>query len=171
MRSTGIGVACGEDKVNILLFADDIVLLAENPEDLQVLLNTLSIWCKLNGMVINGSKSNIVHFRTPSINRSDVVFKVGDITLDVVESYKYLGLILTEFLDFSKTTTAVAKSANRTLGLIIAKAKSSGGLPYNVFYKLYERIACPVITMAPRYWVKNLLVVFQQYKIELLDIP
>ena len=88
MRSAGIDVTCGEDKVNILLFADDIVLLAENPEDLQVLLNTLSIWCKLDGMVINESKSNVVHFRTRSISRSDVVFKVGDITLDVVESYK-----------------------------------------------------------------------------------
>ena len=152
MRNTGIGVTCGEDKVNILLFADDIVLLAENPEDLQVLLNTLSIWCKLNGMVINGSKSNIVHFRTPSISRSDVVFKVGDITLDVVESYKYLGLILTEFLDFSKAAAAVAKSANRALGLIIAKAKSFGGLPYNVFYKLYESIVCPVIMYGAPIW-------------------
>ena len=117
-----------------------------------MLLNTLSLWCKLNGMVINGSKSNIVHFRTPSISRSDVVFKVGDITLDVVESYKYLGLILTEFLDFSKTAAAVAKSANRALGLIIAKAKSFGGLPYNVFYKLYESIVCPVIMYGAPIW-------------------
>ena len=60
----------------------------------------------------------------------------------MVESYKYLGLVLTEFLDFSKTAKAVAKSANRALGLIIAKSKSFGGLPY-VFYKLYESIVCP----------------------------
>ena len=38
-----------------VLFADDIVLIAENPNDLQVLLNILSAWCKLNGMVINGT--------------------------------------------------------------------------------------------------------------------
>ena len=129
MKSTGVGVVCGEDKVNILLFADDIVHLAENPNDLQVLLNGLSTWCKMNGMVINGTKSKIVHFRTPSIPRSDAIFIVGDINLDVVESYKYLGLILTEFLDFSKAAKAVAKSANRALGLIIAKAKSFGGVP------------------------------------------
>ena len=64
MKVTDVYVVCGEDKANILLFADDIVLLSENPNDLQVLLNILSTWCKLNGMVINGTKSNIVHFRT-----------------------------------------------------------------------------------------------------------
>ena len=89
------------------------MLIAENPNDLQVLLNILSAWCKLNGMVINGTKSIIVHFRTPSVPRSDSVFTVGGINVDVVESYKYLGLVLTEFLDYSKTAKAVAKSANR----------------------------------------------------------
>ena len=58
MKSTDAGVVCGVDKVNILLFAEDIVLLAEKPNDLQVLLNILYTWCKLNGMVINGTKSN-----------------------------------------------------------------------------------------------------------------
>ena len=67
IKSTKVGVVCGEGVVNILLFADDIVLLAENPKDLQVLLNILKNWCKLNGMVMNGTKSNIVHFRTLSL--------------------------------------------------------------------------------------------------------
>ena len=103
-------------------------------------------------MVINGTKSNIVHFRTPSVPRSDSVFTVGGINLDVVESYKYLGLVLTEFLDYSKTAKAVAKSANRALGLIIAKLKAFGGLPYDVFYKLYESIVCPVIMYGAPIW-------------------
>ena len=67
IKSTSVVVGCVEDTVNILLFADDIVLLAENPKDLQVLLNILNNWYKLNGMVINGTKSNTVHFRTPSL--------------------------------------------------------------------------------------------------------
>ena len=70
----------------------------------------------------------------------------------MVESYKYLGLILTDFLDFSKAAKAVAKSANRALGLIIAKAKSFGGVHYNVFYKLYESIVCPVIMYGAPIW-------------------
>ena len=102
IESTNVVVVCREIKVNILLFADDIVLIAEHPNDFQVLLNILSAWCKLNGMVINVTKSNIVHFLTPSVPRSDSVFTVGDINLDVVESYKYLGLILTEFLHIQK---------------------------------------------------------------------
>ena len=68
-------------------------------------------------MVVNGTKSNIVHFRTPSVPRSDTLFTVGDLNLDMVESYKYLGLILTEFLDFSKTAKAVAKYANMSIRL------------------------------------------------------
>ena len=152
LESTNVGVVCGDEKVNILLFADDIVLIAENPNDLQVLLNILSAWCKLNGIVINGTKSNIVHFRTPSVPRSDSVFTVDNINLDVVESYKYLGLVVTEFLDYSKTAKAVAKAANRALGLIIAKSKAFGGLPYDVFNKLYESNVCPVIMYGAPIW-------------------
>ena len=148
LKSTNVGVVCGDEKVNILLFVDDIVLIAENPNDLQVLLNILSAWCKLNGLVING----IVHFQTHSLPRSDSVFTVGDINLDVVESNKYLGLVLTEFLEYSKTAKAVLKFANRACGLIIAKSKAFGGLPYVLFYKLYESIVCPVIMYGAPIW-------------------
>ena len=86
IKSTNFGVVCGEDTVNILLFADEIVLLAENPKDLQVLLKLLNNRCKLNGLVINGTKSNLVHFRTPSAPRAEAVFNVGKSNLEVVES-------------------------------------------------------------------------------------
>ena len=69
LKSANVGEVSWEGNVNILLFADDIVLIAENPNDLQVLLNILSAWCKLNGMVINGTKSNIVHFGTPLVSQ------------------------------------------------------------------------------------------------------
>lgn len=53
-----------------------------------------------------------------------------------MEKYKYLGLILTEFLDFHVMAKAVAASAGRALGVLIAKFKASGGMPYKCFTTL-----------------------------------
>ena len=47
--------------------------------------------------------------------------------MEYVISYQYLGLLLTEFLDFHLMAKAVAKSANRALGLLIVKCKAHGG--------------------------------------------
>ena len=64
-------------KVCILLYADDVVFLANDEKELQILLNALDIWCGDNCITINSKKCNIVHFRTPSVNKSYVEFKCG----------------------------------------------------------------------------------------------
>lgn len=69
----GIDIEDGE-KLSILLFADDIVLLASNERDLQEMLNCLSNWCNENKMTINVKKSNIVHFRNISTSKTDFHF-------------------------------------------------------------------------------------------------
>ena len=42
------------------------------------LLIYVGVWCKNNVLSINGSKSNIVHFRNPSVSRSAYNFNVND---------------------------------------------------------------------------------------------
>ena len=117
LKSLDKGITCGEDKVCILLYADDIVLMAETEQDLQFLLNALNNWCASNDMVINVKKSNVIHFRTPSKQKTNFLFKCGNDTLEMVDRYVYLGLLLTEHLDFEKTVKYVAQSASRALGL------------------------------------------------------
>ncbi len=66
---------------------------------------------------------------------------------------KYLGLILTEFLDYHITASIVAKSAGRrALGLLIAKYKAFGGLPYNCYTKLYNSLVQPIIDYGSSVW-------------------
>ena len=60
----------------------------------------------------------------------------------MVDRYVYLGLLLTEHLDFEKTVKYVAQSASRALGLLISKRKLVGGLPYNVYTQLFEFLIC-----------------------------
>jgi hypothetical protein len=38
----------------ILLYADDVVLMAENTEDIQKLINVLDIWCNNNCLIKSG---------------------------------------------------------------------------------------------------------------------
>lgn len=62
LKSSNIGVSIDEEKVCIMLYVDDIVLLATNETYLQVLLNALTDWCDSNNMFVNCSKSNVVLF-------------------------------------------------------------------------------------------------------------
>ena len=59
-----------------LFYADDIVLVTENINDLQFLIDKSSGWCGLNSMTVNENKSNIVHFRPNSFTRSEHVLHV-----------------------------------------------------------------------------------------------
>ena len=129
LKSLHKGVTIGNENVCILLYADDIVLIAENENDLQTMLTTLNDWCISNSMCINIGKSNIVHFRPDSLQRSEYIFKCGESVVQYANSYLYLGITLTEHLDFSTTAKFVAKSTNRAFGLLIAKYKNRGGLP------------------------------------------
>ena len=136
INNLGVGVDNGQEKVSILLY--DLVLIAETEADLQILLDTLSGWCIRNRIMVNEAKSNIVHFRTQSIPRTEFNFSCCGKGLSVVAQYTYLGLLLIEFLDFTAMASAVAKSASRALGLVIYKCKLNGGLPFKCYTKLYD---------------------------------
>ncbi len=152
IKALGKGIELENELVSILLYADDIVLLAANEADLQFMLDMLHEWCDRNSMVVNCSKSNIVHFRQPSVARTVVQFMCGNELLVTVDKYKYLGIVLNETLDYNFTAKMIAQSAGRALGLIIAKTKYLGGLPHDVFKKLFDSMVWPVIAYGAAIW-------------------
>ena len=84
VKAVGEGIDIGGEKVCILLYADDIVLLSDNENGLQSMLDVLSVWCKANEMTVNSQTSNVVHFHPPSINRTNVILHCGDEAISVV---------------------------------------------------------------------------------------
>ena len=79
-------------------------------------------------------------------------FTCGTDTLDIVEKYTYLGIVINEYLDYNVTAKTVAQSAGRALGLLISKCKTMGGLPYDVYTKLYDAVVWPVIRYRASIW-------------------
>ena len=129
LNTINIGVPVEDKTVCVLLYADDIVLLADSVDNLQSLLDEVHLWCQFNSLCINESNlTKIVHFRVgPATPRACYIFKCGDQLLETVDKYRYLGIV--KFLYFNVTAKIVAQSASRTLGALIHKVKINGGMP------------------------------------------
>ena len=152
IKALGKGVSIENEKVSILLYADDIVLISETEEELQEMLTLVHSWCQKWKLNINTDKTKVVHFRNSAKPLSSFSFSCGHFPLEVVKEYKYLGLFLTEFLDYNVTVKHLALHANRALGAIIAKSKSLGGFPFKCFTKLFDSLVLPILTYAAAVW-------------------
>ena len=152
VKKLNVGIDIGNEKICILLYADDVVFLSENENDLQKILNTLECWCCNNDINVNLEKSKIVHFRSQSTERTNFSFVFNGLNMEIVSSYTYLGLLLTEFLSYEDMAKAVAKSAGRALGLLISKYKAHGGFQYDVFTKLFDSVVWSVIDYGASIW-------------------
>lgn len=87
-----IGVNLNYSLVNLLLYADDLVLMAESPEHLQHLLNSLSSFCDLNSMTVNVKKSETLIFN-PQSNQPPPPVTYNGSELVWQQSFIYLGTI------------------------------------------------------------------------------
>jgi len=76
--------------LRVLLYADDVALVATSAVGLQRLLDTLDAFCRANGMLVNRSKSQVVVFNSRFGGAAETVFQCGQMTLDRVPKYQYL---------------------------------------------------------------------------------
>lgn len=88
-----VGVNLSETtRLNCILWADDIILLAESEEGLNQLLGGLKTYTDKNELKVNTDKTKCMIFnKTGRLIRRDL----GTSKLENVYSYKYLGLIIT----------------------------------------------------------------------------
>ena len=91
LKENGPLLKTGNIEINILLYADDMVLLGETEDALQVLLNEMYKWCQNWRLKVNETKTKVVHFRTQNTPCTENTFVYGDADLEIVQQYKYLG--------------------------------------------------------------------------------
>jgi hypothetical protein len=69
-----------------------------------------------------------------------------------VSSYKYLGIIFDEFLEFEEGVKALAGAGGRALGKIFASHKRLHGMGFDTFTKMYESMVDPIIFYGAGVW-------------------
>ena len=138
--------------MNILLYADDIVLIAANENDLQFLLSIVENWCRKWRLEVNLTKTSVMHVRNVRCQNSNFVFLFNHRIIYYCKTYTYLGTTLDEFLNFGISADSQAGAAGCALGSLITKTIKNGGLPYSIYTMLYECAVCAVADYGAEVW-------------------
>ena len=112
IRSLDIGCRMNGENLNIVAYADDVILLSPSLKGLQDLINRISLLFTDLCLKINVDKSKYImfkHRKTNSDALSCTVLLNGS-PLERIKELKYLGVILTENLDLSADTDRILKS-------------------------------------------------------------
>jgi hypothetical protein len=152
LKELNCGIKCGEDVINILLYADDLVIMAENETVLQKMIDKCGEWCMQWRLNVNISKTKVVHFRTSNFPRTNFVFKYFQDQIIVDVKYTYLGMLLDEHLNFKSTANVLADSCSRAFGFVASKFKNFKILDYHIFSKIFRTCLSPIMDYSSGVW-------------------
>ena len=93
-------------KLFILLYADDTIVLSDSKTGLQKALDYLLLYCTKWKLTVNAAKTKVMVFNSTRLNKQDT-FHFGDEKLDVVTSFKYLGVEFNRMGSFAKSRKTI----------------------------------------------------------------
>lgn len=152
IKRTNCGVPIGDEKCGILMYAYDVVILAESAEQLQHSLDILHTWIRQWRLTVNITKTKVMHCRKVAHGLTDTIFNLGDQQLDICNSYRYLGLEISEFMDLATSVNTLSSASSRAYGALLAKSNQVGGFNYATYTKLYTNCVVPVMDYASGIW-------------------
>ena len=146
------GVNIDGKNIRLLMYADDIVLLADKVEVLQNMITNLEKYCRLWNLEVNLSKSEIMIFRRGGKIAKNEKWTFNNETVKIVAEYRYLGVTLTPKMSFSKHVdirNALAKcSINTTWNNFLSKSEITLSSKWNIF----QAVCRAIQTYASQVW-------------------
>ena len=106
------------------MYADDTVILAENPNDLQASLDEMKKYCDTFDLHINVNKTKILNFSRGKLGRHHI-FNFGEFILDTVEEYNYLGLVFNYNAKFKIAKSHLYQKRCRAMFALLKKIQKS----------------------------------------------
>ena len=131
-----------DKKINILMYADDMLMLSYSQRGLQRALYILEAFCNKWQLVVNTHKTKIMIFNKRKYDNLQFLYK-GDL-LNITKTYIYLGITITPSGSFTQTTKDLsikAKNALFSLSSSLRKVQTNPQLTLKLFDTLIKPIA------------------------------
>ena len=141
VKRLGVGIPAGlRRSLALLLYADDIVLVADTQEDLQKMTDSVEKFCDRWRMEVNAGKTKVMVVGTKEVGEVEIMWK-GKALEEVVE-YKYLGLLL-ERNGWKKQKGKMMRKARRALGLAWNLAIRAGNMSVRGMNNMWTALIRP----------------------------
>ena len=139
-----------EQKLFLLLFADDMVLFSYTVDGLQSLLNKLHAYCNMWGITVNVEKTVAMVFKKGN-TPENISVKYNDIPLNLVKKFTYLGVTLSSNGSFYQAQKSLSQQANRALyGLNSLFDSIQIDIPEKL--KLFDSMISPILNYSSSVW-------------------
>ena len=158
--STELGIDTNTGNINqdiidlfqkfILLFADDTILMSDSLQELQILLNKLSEYCKKWNITVNIGKTKVMVCRC-SNRPEEVDILYNNEQLEVVDSFIYLGVTLSFNGLFYKAQKHLSEQASRALYSLNSLFQSTQ-LCIQDKLKLFDALVSPIMNYGCGIW-------------------
>jgi hypothetical protein len=162
------------------LFADDTCITYNNininnmNNEIQSDINNLSDWLKVNKLVINVKKSNIIYFCSKNRNDSSInscILMNGEV-IQSVNCCKYLGIILDKNLSWKEHVLSLCKKLGPILGILF---KVRDLIPSHLIVQIYHALFNSNLSYCIEVWGSayqchiNPLVILQKKSIRIIS--
>ena len=149
------------ETVPALLYADDLVILSTTSSGIQHSLNKLHSYCDQWKLEVNMKKSNIMIMG--SRTRTTDVFGYGDKTIDIVDQYRYLGIIINKQGSFKQAKNDLKRKALKAIFGMWACI-----CPYKVpniklANKMSDTLIKPIVLYNQNIWISEITMNIQKY--------
>ncbi len=139
------------ESINVLMYADDLILLSETKEGLQSQIDKLCDYCTKWKLKVNIKKTKIMTFnRGNRFIKSD--FYINNVAIENVKTMKYLGFNITaKNCSFSATLEGLSIKANRAIYALNNKIKISK-LPTKLALRVFDTQIKPILLYGAEVW-------------------
>ena len=139
-------------KLYMLLYADDIVIFANNAEELQLGLNFLSEYCTRWKLKVNASKTKVLIFRKGGTLQRNLIFLYEDQPIEIVSSFRYLGIVFTTGGSFSEAQTTLAGKAQKAIFKLNKYLYKFTFISPKHKLELFDKLISPILNYSCELW-------------------
>ena len=146
------GIQIEDIRLNCLMYADDIVLLADTPLGLQKLLNALSVYCDMWDLEVNIDKTKALVFRNGGITKKNERWVYKESSIETVPYYNYLGLKISSRGSWSVAADTLANQANKGLFKLNSYINGNNYINAEIKLFLFDTMVMPILVYGCEIW-------------------